>query len=70
MEETRRSNLAQKNILTLAMAMLKNLFCTILHLLVSLRDIGVIQEVYLEEDLNSKSSHVRRTLRGRKIMLL
>jgi len=39
MEETIRSNLAQKNVLTLAMARLKNLFYTTLHLLVSLRNI-------------------------------
>ena len=48
MEGSRRSNLAQKNILTLATARLKNLFCTILPLLVSLSYIGVMQEVYLQ----------------------
>ena len=36
----------QKNIFTLATARLKNLFCTILPLLSSLRRIGVLQEVY------------------------
>jgi len=40
------SNLAQKNILSLAMARHKNLFCTILPLFSPLRLIGVLQEVY------------------------
>jgi hypothetical protein len=42
----KRSNLAQKNILSLAKARHKNLFCTISPRFNPLRRIGVMQEVY------------------------
>jgi len=45
MGEIKSGNLEQKNILSLAKARHKNLFCTILPLFISLRLLGVMQEV-------------------------
>ena len=50
------SNLAQKNVLSLAKARHKNLFCTILPLFSPLRHIGVMQEVYYTKLFTKQTS--------------